>query len=198
MTCSPRPWLLAGRRRRVWQGSRGSGSDCTGASQHSRFRVRASSPAQVLGAVNEVMLGHALAQRFATVVVARLDLTSKRARAVLAAAGHPPPVVLTHDGSSHCPSMQGMMLGVRSGSNVLDFELELEQGSTLVLYTDGLLDAGAPRRGLTSRRAVPACSPTKLELGQQRSSSDSSDLRLSSGAGRLRDDVAIVAARVDG
>jgi Stage II sporulation protein E (SpoIIE)/GAF domain len=36
------------------------------------------SPAQVLGAVNEVMLGHALSQRFATVVLVRLDFTSER------------------------------------------------------------------------------------------------------------------------
>jgi serine phosphatase RsbU (regulator of sigma subunit) len=155
------------------------------------------SPAQVLGAVNEVMLGHALSQRFATVVVVRLDLAGKRARAVVAGAGHPPPLVLAHDGSSHCPSMQGMMLGVRSGSNVLDFELELEQGSTLVLYTDGLLDAGAPLRGLTSQQLCslladqtgvgPAAIVQRLE-----------QFALTSGAGRLRDDIAIVAARVDG
>ena len=135
----------------------GKGPEAAAVTALVRHSIRAfafvrASPAQVLGAVNEVMLGHALAQRFATVVVVRLDLTSKRARAVVAAAGHPPPVVLAHDGSSHCPSMQGMMLGVRSGSNVLDLELELEQGSTLVLYTDGLLDAGAPLRGLTSRQ----------------------------------------------
>jgi serine phosphatase RsbU (regulator of sigma subunit) len=90
-----------------------------------------------------------------------------------------------------------MMLGVRSGSNVRDLEVELEPGSTLVLYTDGLLDAGAPRRGLTPRElcalladhagAAPQLIVQQLER-----------LALSSGAGRLRDDVAIVAARVDG
>ncbi len=180
----------------------GKGPEAAAVTALVRHSIRAfafvrASPAQVLGAVNEVMLGHALAQRFATVVLVRLDLTSKRARAVIAAAGHPPPVVLAQDGSSHCPSMQGMMLGVRSGSNVLDFELELEQGSTLVLYTDGLLDAGAPLRGLTSRQlcsllagqagAGPAAIVQRLE-----------QLALASGAGRLRDDVAIVAARVDG
>jgi hypothetical protein len=153
------------------------------------------SPAQVLGAVNEVMLGHALSQRFATVVVARLDLTSRPARAVIAGAGHPPPVLLAANGSTRCPSIQGMMLGVRPGSNVLDLELELASGSTLVLYTDGLLDAGAPRRGLTPRElcrlladhagAAPQLIVQRLER-----------LALSSGAGRLRDDVAIVAARV--
>jgi serine phosphatase RsbU (regulator of sigma subunit) len=155
------------------------------------------SPAQVLGAVNEVMLGHALNQRFATVVVARLDLTTRPAKAVVASAGHPPPVMVGPDGSTHCPDVKGTMLGVRSGSDVLDLEVELEPASTLVLYTDGLLDAGAPRRGLTPRElcalladhagATPRSIVQRLER-----------LALSSGAGRLRDDVAIVAARVDG
>jgi serine phosphatase RsbU (regulator of sigma subunit) len=155
------------------------------------------SPAQVLGAVNEVMLGHELAQRFATVVLARLDPTSGFAKAVIAGAGHPPPVLLTKDGYASCPDVQGTMLGVRAGSNVLDLEVKLDPGSTLVLYTDGLLDAGAPRRSLTPRElchlladhagAAPQIIVQQLER-----------LALSSGAGRLRDDVAIVAARVDG
>jgi serine phosphatase RsbU (regulator of sigma subunit) len=155
------------------------------------------SPAQVLGAVNEVMLGHELSQRFATVVVARLDLALGPARAVIATAGHPPPVLLGADGSTHCPRVKGMMLGVRSGSNVFDLEFELEPGSTLVLYTDGLLDAGAPRRGLTPGElcgllADHAGATPRLIVQQLE------QLALSSGAGRLRDDVAIVAARVDG
>jgi serine phosphatase RsbU (regulator of sigma subunit) len=153
------------------------------------------SPAQVLGAVNEVMLGHALSQRFATVVLARLDLTVEPAKAVLAGAGHPLPVLLAANGSTRCPSLRGMMLGVRSGSNVLDNEVDLAPGTTLVLYTDGLLDAGAPRRVLTPMDlckllaqyagAAPQLIVHQLER-----------LALSSGAGRLRDDVAIVAARV--
>jgi serine phosphatase RsbU (regulator of sigma subunit) len=150
----------------------------------------------VLGAVNEVMLGHALSQRFATVVVARLDLALGSATAVIAGAGHPPPVLLGANGRTTCPHVQGMMLGVRSGSNVLDLEVQLAPGSTLVLYTDGLLDAGAPQRGLTPGElcdlladqagAAPQLIVQQLER-----------IALSSGAGRLRDDVAIVAARVD-
>jgi serine phosphatase RsbU (regulator of sigma subunit) len=155
------------------------------------------SPAQVLGAVNEVMLGHALSHRFATVVLARLDLVSEPITAVVAVAGHPPPVLLGADGSTLCPNMQGTMLGVRPGSNVRDLRIELQPGSTLVLYTDGLLDAGAPRRGLTPRElchmlaAHAGAAPHSIVQQLER-------LALSSGAGRLRDDVAILAARVAG
>jgi serine phosphatase RsbU (regulator of sigma subunit) len=179
----------------------GKGPEAAAVTALVRHSIRAfafvrASPAQVLGAVNEVMLGHALALRFATVVVARLDLTSRRARAVVAVAGHPPPVVLARDGSSRCPSMQGTMLGVRSGSNVLDFELELEQGSILVLYTDGLLDAGAPLRGLTS---LQLCNLLVDQVGAGPTAivQHLEQLALASGAGRLRDDVAILAARLD-
>jgi serine phosphatase RsbU (regulator of sigma subunit) len=179
----------------------GKGPEAAAVTALVRHSIRAfafvrSSPAQVLGAVNEVMLGHALSQRFATVVVARVDLATEPARAVVAGAGHPPPVVMAANGSTECPSVRGTMLGVRPGSNVLDIHIELEPGSTLVLYTDGLLDAGAPRRGLTSRElcgmladhagAAPHLIVQQLER-----------LALSTGAGRLRDDVAIVAARVN-
>lgn len=89
------------------------------------------------------------------------------------------------------------MLGVRSGSNVLDLELELEQGSTLVLYTDGLLDAGAPMRGLTSRQLCGLLADQAV-AGPTAIVQQLEQLALSSGAGRLRDDVAIIAAQVDG
>jgi serine phosphatase RsbU (regulator of sigma subunit) len=90
-----------------------------------------------------------------------------------------------------------MMLGVRPGSNVVDIRVELASGSTLVLYTDGLLDAGAPRRGLTPEElcgllADHAGAAPQLVVQQLERQA------LSSGAGRLRDDVAIVAARVGG
>lgn len=180
----------------------GKGPEAAAVTALVRHSIRAfafvrASPAQVLGAVNEVMLGHALAQRFATVILARLDLTAEPARAVVAGAGHPPPVLLAANGFAECPGVRGTMLGVRPGSNVLDLELELKPGSTLVLYTDGLLDAGAPRRGLTPRElcdllAEHAGAPPQVIVQQLER------LALSSGGGRLRDDVAIVAARVDG
>jgi serine phosphatase RsbU (regulator of sigma subunit) len=179
----------------------GKGPEAAAVTALVRHSIRAfafvrASPAQVLGAVNEVMLGHALAQRFATVVVVRLDLTATRTRAVIATAGHPPPVVLANDGSSYCPNMQGMMLGVRSGSNVLDLELELEQDSTLVLYTDGLLDAGAPLRGLSSAQLCSLLA-SQVGVGPAGIVQQLERLALVNGAGRLRDDVAIVAARVE-
>ena len=178
----------------------GKGPEAAAVTALVRHSIRAfafvrASPAQVLGAVNEVMLGHALAQRFATVVLARLDLSSTPVKAVVAGAGHPPPILLRSGGTTECPLTKGTMLGVRPGSNVSDLAFELQPGSTLVLYTDGLLDAGAPRRELTPLElchilaAHTGATPHTVVQQLER-------LALSSGAGRLRDDVAIVAARV--
>jgi serine phosphatase RsbU (regulator of sigma subunit) len=179
----------------------GKGPEAAAVTALVRHSIRAfafvrSSPAQVLGAVNEVMLGHQLLQRFATVVVVRLDLVGRPARAVVAGAGHPPPVLLGANGAASPLAVKGTMLGIRPGCDVLDLELELEPGATLVLYTDGLLDAGAPRRSLTALDLcqlltghVGASPPLVVQRLEQ--------LALSCGAGRLRDDVAIVAARVD-
>jgi hypothetical protein len=179
----------------------GKGPEAAAVTALVRHSVRAfafvrSSPAQVLGAVNQVMLGHSLAYRFATAVVARLDLSADPVKAVIASAGHPPPLLLAPSGSASCVSLRGMMLGVRPGSNVVDVRMTLVPGSTLVLYTDGLLDAGAPRRGATpeelcellAKHAGAAPEQVVQQLERQ---------ALSSGAGRLRDDVAIVAARVE-
>jgi serine phosphatase RsbU (regulator of sigma subunit) len=178
----------------------GKGPEAAAVTALVRHSVRAfafvrSSPAQVLGAVNQVMLGHSLAYRFATAVVARLDLSADPMRAVIAGAGHPPPLLLAASGSAECVGARGMMLGVRPGSNVVDVRVTLGAGSTLVLYTDGLLDAGAPRRGSTPEDLCgllaehAGVAPEQVVRQLERRA-------LSSGAGRLRDDVAIVAARV--
>jgi serine phosphatase RsbU (regulator of sigma subunit) len=179
----------------------GKGPEAAAVTALVRHSVRAfafvrSSPAQVLGAVNQVMLGHSLAYRFATAVVARLDLSARPVRAVIAGAGHPPPLLLDPSGSTVGVNAQGMMLGVRPGSNVVDASMVLAPGSTLVLYTDGLLDAGAPLRGSTPEELctllVKYASNDPEQVVQQLERQ-----ALSRGAGRLRDDVAIVAARME-
>ncbi len=180
----------------------GKGPEAAAVTALVRHSVRAfafvrSSPAQVLGAVNQVMLGHSLAYRFATAVVARLDLSARPVRVVMGGAGHPPPLLLNPSGSAVSVNARGMMLGVRPGSNVVDTSLALVPGSTLVLYTDGLLDAGAPQRGSTPEELC-ALLVEHADAGPEQVVQRLERHALSRGAGRLRDDVAIVAVRVEG
>lgn len=178
----------------------GKGTEAAAITALVRHSVRALafrdlSPGEVLASVNEVMLSHELQGRFATAVVARLDLSVRPVRASIVSAGHPPPLVLERSGNAYCPQARGVLLGVLSEISEVELDVDLEPGDTLVLYTDGLLDAGAPNSPLTERELCerlsghggdpPGAVVAKLDL-----------LARAHGAGRLRDDIAILAARV--
>ncbi|WP_405883341.1 SpoIIE family protein phosphatase [Streptomyces sp. NBC_01136] len=82
-------------------------------------------------------------------------------RCALAAAGHPPPVVLFPDGTARVVEVSaGPMLGV-GGLPFEATELELPEGSVLALYTNGLfaardLDSDAGTAVLCSTLTIPA------------------------------------------
>lgn len=74
----------------------------------------------------------------ATCVYAVYDPTTRRC--TVARAGHPPPAVIRPDGSVEFPDVPaGPPLGL-GGLPFETAELELEEGSRLVLYTDGLVE----------------------------------------------------------
>ncbi len=61
-----------------------------------------------------------------------------------AAAGHPPPVLRTPDGAVRTlDAKPGAMLGIPLRQDIADHTLELPPGSTLALYTDGLVERRA-------------------------------------------------------
>ncbi|WP_432489319.1 SpoIIE family protein phosphatase [Kineococcus sp. SYSU DK018] len=107
------------------------------------------SPAVVLSTLDAAMRGLAVATT-ATAVVARLEQTPReRARGVTrlrwSNAGHPPPVVLHRDGT--VGALEGgdpdLLLGIAPHLPRQDDVVELERGSTVLLFTDGLVE----RRG---------------------------------------------------
>jgi serine phosphatase RsbU (regulator of sigma subunit) len=178
----------------------GKGTEAAGVTAMVRHGIRAlafqqTSPATVLSTVNDVMLSHELGGRFATAIVARIDLTDGHCRATLASAGHPPPV-LVGGGGAHCVEVRGPLLGVVPALSLSEVEIALSPGETLILHTDGLTDAGAPRRGLTQEDLCrhlteqAGCPPRVLVRRLE-------DLAVSRGTVRLRDDIAILAARVE-
>ncbi|MFD5945654.1 SpoIIE family protein phosphatase [Streptomyces collinus] len=62
-------------------------------------------------------------------------------------AGHPPPLLISHDGlARYLTEGHGILLGTQTGTRRPDATAQLPPGSTLVLYTDGLVEA--PRRSL--------------------------------------------------
>ncbi|MFI1364684.1 SpoIIE family protein phosphatase [Streptomyces griseochromogenes] len=96
-------------------------------------------PEEVMGSTNRLLidLGTDL---FASCLYLRLD--PARGRAVMARAGHPPPLLRRPDGRVRVLDLAGgPLLGIDSGAVYPTTEVSLAPGSVLALYTDGLVES---------------------------------------------------------
>jgi serine phosphatase RsbU (regulator of sigma subunit)/anti-sigma regulatory factor (Ser/Thr protein kinase) len=100
-------------------------------------------PGAILSKLNTVARG--LDQReTATAVYLALDLAERTC--CFASAGHPPPLVIDPAGSARfLEEGRSVPLGAYAGTRYWEAVVRLEPGSTIVLYTDGLVE----RRGST-------------------------------------------------
>jgi serine phosphatase RsbU (regulator of sigma subunit) len=104
------------------------------------------SPAEVLTELDRAIEGLAL-DTMATALVARLeqdddDLRAGRVRLRWSSAGHPPPAVLTAEGKAMLLDGEEseLLLGVAPGTGRREHVTVVEAGSTVLLYTDGLVE----------------------------------------------------------
>jgi serine phosphatase RsbU (regulator of sigma subunit) len=157
-------------------------------------------PAAVLRGVDEAMQTLQV-DTTATAVIARLEQSpGERQRGATrlrwSNAGHPPPVVVGPDGS--CTTLSAgesdLLLGLDPATPRAEGEVTLERGSTLLLYTDGLVE----RRGQSLDEGLARLSEELAELTGQ-------DLSLEALCDQLlrrllperpEDDVALVAVRL--
>jgi serine phosphatase RsbU (regulator of sigma subunit)/putative methionine-R-sulfoxide reductase with GAF domain/anti-sigma regulatory factor (Ser/Thr protein kinase) len=147
-------------------------------------------PAEVIDRVNG-MLGHIAPATMTT--AAYLVLDPEHETITMVSAGHPPPLVVDPEGqASYLPSSGGVALGVSRGSRYREETFDLPAGSTLVLYTDGVVEVRGESldRGLERLRALAEHESDVEEL---------CDKILSElvATGRPPDDVALLAVRVE-
>ncbi|MFD0691794.1 SpoIIE family protein phosphatase [Actinomadura fibrosa] len=177
----------------------GKGEDAAAVTAAARHCVRLASrwksrPAEILAMVNEALLDE---DRFVTAVMAGLELETERVTVSLSTAGHPPALVIRADGVIRSASRGGVPLGLFE-----DFEagldtIDLGVGDTLVLHSDGVLEACDLQRQefgqerLLETLAAHASEPLETMLGAVEQT------LLSFCDGDLRDDVSILALRVD-
>ncbi|MBP5349865.1 MAG: serine/threonine-protein phosphatase [Clostridia bacterium] len=98
------------------------------------------SPAQILTDTNAAICSHTREEMFVTVWLGILEIsTGKR---VAANAGHEYPVIKHGDGSFELlRDKHGFVIGGMAGMKYKEYELTLEPGSKLFLYTDGVPEA---------------------------------------------------------
>ncbi len=101
--------------------------------------MQARRPSRVLATLNEAMLR--AESRFCTVAYARLRIGAERIRATIACGGHPQPLLLKADGSVVRAGTAGTLLGAFPEPRLMDRTIDLVSGDTLVLFTDGVIEA---------------------------------------------------------
>lgn len=99
-------------------------------------------PIGVLEGVNSYLRRELAADSFVTAVYGTIDTLTGRVR--LAVAGHPGPVVCGRPDAELPDELRAPPLGVLDRLDVRGWEIVLEPGDSLVLVTDGVLEAGGP------------------------------------------------------
>jgi serine phosphatase RsbU (regulator of sigma subunit) len=175
----------------------GHGIDATADMAMAKFVFRSlarqhPSPGSFLAAANEVVVGEIAPGKFITMASVTLD--GAAGRVACACAGHPSPRLVLPDGSVHGIDARGLALGV-DGDQVYDeVEEPLPSGATVVLYTDGVLEAR--REGeLYGVERLDALLAERRELSpEELARAVVEDCRAFAG-GELPDDCAVVAIR---
>jgi PAS domain S-box-containing protein len=180
----------------------GKGAEAAAVTALARYTIRAAAvrrraPSAILRWLSDAMLQQSDApQRFCTIVCAQLDLAQPTPRVTLACGGHPLPLVVRADGTTEEVGAPGTLLGLVPEPELEDRSFELGRGDTLLLYTDGLTEAGAPGQ---------VWSPEDLAAAAREAARGSVaatvDALVDAAIGSLpavRDDVAVLALRPDG
>ena len=134
---------------------RGKGPSAAAMTALARYTLRAAAlhekrPSAVLRGLNEAILWQHGGEDFCSVAYVSLDLSDGKAAATVSSGGHPLPLVLRAGGGVEQLGEPGLLLGIDADPALFQQSTELEAGDTLLLYTDGLLDAYAPGRFVSS------------------------------------------------
>ena len=180
----------------------GKGAEAAAVTALARYTIRAAavrrrSPSAILRWLSDAMVQQSVDGdgRFCTIACAHLDLSRSPARVTVACGGHPLPLVVRAGGAVEEFGTPGTLLGLVAHPDLQDRSAELRSGDTLVLYTDGLTEAGAPEHVWEPEDlAAAACA----SAGGPAAATVSRLLTAATGAVPVpRDDIALLALRAD-
>ena len=122
----------------------GHGVDATADMAMAKFVFRSLArehpePSDFLAAANEVICSEIGPGKFISMSYVVVDGRSGRVAA--ASGGHPAPRIVLPDGSTQALEAHGLVLGIDGGQEYAESHAELPLGASLVLYTDGVIEA---------------------------------------------------------
>ena len=149
-------------------------------------------PGDFLAAANDVVVGEIASGKFITMTYVAVDPAA--GEVACANAGHPAPRLVLPDGSVRGLEAPGLVLGIDFGQEYDEVRAELPPGATIVLYTDGVIEArqGSDLYG-TARLDELLAQQRELPAGEL-ARAVTEDARRYAG-GELSDDLAVVVIR---
>jgi PAS domain S-box-containing protein len=174
----------------------GKGAEAAAVTALARHTVRTASlqpaaPSELLVTLNDALLVQRAGSEFCTVCLASLAL-GEHAILTVALGGHPPALVLRRSGEVEAVGEAGTLLGVFADPVLREVDAELHPGDTVLLYTDGVTEAGPAggeigEEGLARLLAgLRGLSPDEIVDAVEQAAVHAQD-------GKPRDDIALVA-----
>ena len=164
-----------------------------------RFTVRAAAirtrtPSKVLHDLHRAM-EHSDTGGFCTAIYLRIRKRTEGVRMSVSIGGHHPPLLLDADGSLSRFGEPGALLGMLGPPRLHDVDRRLEPGETLVLFTDGVIEA---RRGddFYGEDGLEECVRRTRGMPAQQIAETIRDEAIEFQNGVSRDDIAVLVIQV--
>jgi PAS domain S-box-containing protein len=177
----------------------GKGPQAAGVTALARHTLRAASmagqtPAEMLQTLHRALRRQPPDADLCTVCLVQVERATDRLRLIVALAGHPPPLLIRADGETVAVGEPGTLLGVLDPVHITERETELGADETLLLYTDGVTEAGRSQHTLGEDGLRELCRAARtLSLAELLQSIER--MALECARGSLRDDLALIAIR---
>ncbi len=152
-------------------------------------------PRVLLMSVHQALMSQPAGLDMCTAGLILADVRPPEAHLTIVLAGHPHPLLVKPDGSVVRVGRPGTLLGVIDPPSIEQDEVRLRPGETIVLYTDGVSEAGAPGRQLGESGLLEICAQApRLSLHELLTSIERAAIERTRGA--ARDDIALLALRL--
>lgn len=178
----------------------GKGPQAAGMTALARHTLRAAAlsgqgPAEMLHTLHRALRLQPPGADLCTVCLVVMTPGPDHARLTIALAGHLQPLLISRSGNVSPLGEPGTLLGVIDPIDIVESEAELHAGQTLLLYTDGIPEAGRAGRQLGEQGLFALCAKApRLTLDGLLEHIEHAATEHA--AGRLRDDIALLALRV--
>lgn len=152
-------------------------------------------PGEMLHTLHSALLRQPSGSDLCTVCLVEMRRAGAAMELTVALAGHPRPLLLGRDGTTRRVGQPGTLLGVFDPVEVSETQLELHLGETLLLYTDGVPEAGRAERQM-GERGLQELLERHAELPLAELLARIEHAARERTEGRLRDDIAMLAVRL--